>query len=220
MLEIAGKTLLRRILDEFKKQSINNVTVVAGYKADTIDPRGIDIRRNEDYDSTGELSSLVCARDRFQGNMLVCYGDLLFRSYVLRDLLDTPGEIVIVVDSQDGTHVSGSPDYAYCSRNDERALFRQDIELRHISEHETRELGVPSGRWIGMLLVRGEGLNWLNAALTELERREDFSRLTVPDLLNYLVEQDKPVKVHYIHGHWLDVNSIADLDRAGDFAQA
>jgi hypothetical protein len=25
--------------------------------------------------------------------------------------------------------------------------------------------------------------------------------------------------VLYIHGHWLDVNSLDDLDRAGDFAQ-
>jgi phosphoenolpyruvate phosphomutase len=47
----------------------------------------------------------------------------------------------------------------------------------------------------------------------------DFKHLNLPDLLNYLIAQDKPVKVLYIHGHWLDVNSLDDLDRAGDFAQ-
>jgi hypothetical protein len=26
------------------------------------------------------------------------------------------------------------------------------------------------------------------------------------------------VKVLYVYGHWLDLNSIEDLDRAGDFA--
>jgi phosphoenolpyruvate phosphomutase len=27
------------------------------------------------------------------------------------------------------------------------------------------------------------------------------------------------VRVLYINGHWLDVNSLEDLDRAGDFTQ-
>jgi phosphoenolpyruvate phosphomutase len=59
----------------------------------------------------------------------------------------------------------------------------------------------------------------LNKALEELQQSDDFSQMTIPDLLNHLVEQGHPVKVHYINGHWLDVNSIEDIDRAGDFTK-
>ncbi len=220
MLTIGGKTLLRRLLDEFKRQSINKTTVVAGYKSEAIDSSGIELRINPDYESSGELASLLCTKDVLHDNIVITYGDLLFRGYVLRDLLDNPGEIVIVVDSAlEKSSISGSPDYAYCSKPDDRSMFDQDIDLRHISEKEACDLGTPSGRWIGMLRVQGDGLQWLNQALEELQQRDDFSRMTIPDLLNHLVEQGHPVKVHYINGHWLDVNSIEDIDRAGDFAK-
>lgn len=220
MLTIGGKTLLRRLVDEFKKQNINHTTVVAGYKAETIDSSGIKLRINNEHETTGELNSLLCAREDFHDNMIIIYGDLLFRGYILADLLDTSGEIVIVVDSTvESSHISGSPDYVYCSRADDRGMFSQDIDLLHISESKAADIGKPSGRWIGMLRVQGKGLEWLSNALTDLQKQDDFSKLTIPDLLNHLVKNEHPVKVHYIHGHWLDVNTIEDIDRAGDFTK-
>ena len=220
MLTIGRKTLLRRLVDEFKNQSINQTTVVAGYKYETIDTGGIKLRINAEYESTGELSSLLCARDDFHDNMIITYGDLLFRSYILQDLLEHSGEIVIVVDSDmDNRRISGSADFAYCSKPDDRSMFDQEIYLKHVSENEVTELGQPSGHWIGMLRVQGRGTVWLNEALDELQQQENFTTLTIPDLLNYLVNKGIGIKVHYIHGHWLDVNTIEDIDRAGDFTK-
>ena len=98
-------------------------------------------------------------------------------------------------------------------------MFSQDISLRHISEKKADELGSLSGRWIGMLHIKGAGLTWLNDSLTELQHNKNFSTMAIPDLLNDIVQRGHPVKVHYINGHWLDVNSIEDIDRAGDFTK-
>ncbi|MBF8269221.1 MAG: phosphoenolpyruvate mutase, partial [Gammaproteobacteria bacterium] len=215
MLSISGKPLLQRLVEEFKKQAINKITVVAGYKAESIETSGIELRMNKDYESTGELSSLLCAVDAFHNDMLILYGDLLFRGYILNDLLDHDGDIVVVVDSSlQTTHISGSPDYAYCSRADDRSIFNQAIELTRVCEQVEPVYGQPSGRWIGMLKVRNQGRKWLEEALTILKQRPDFQRLTMPDLLNYLVDSGKKIHVLYIHGHWLDINVLDDLGRA------
>ena len=220
MLKIGGKTLLRRMVDEFKKQSINQTTVVAGYKHETIDPGGINLRINSDYETTGELSSLLCAQNDIRDNIVITYGDLLFRGYILQDLLERSGEIVMVVDSDlDNPHISGSPDYAYCTKDDDRSMFDQEVYLKHVSNDEIPSMGNPSGRWIGMLRVQGRGIEWINTALAELQLQENFNTLGIPELLNYLVQKELPVKVHYIHGHWLDVNTIEDIDRAGNFTK-
>jgi phosphoenolpyruvate phosphomutase len=102
---------------------------------------------------------------------------------------------------------------------DDRSLFRQDVYLKHISEEVNSKLGEPSGRWIGILRIRGNGLKQLKQGLTELQAHDDFSSLTLPDLFNHLVDKKIPIKVHYIHGHWLDVNSLQDIERAGDFTK-
>ena len=218
MLSIGGKPLLQRLVEEFKKQEINRITVVAGYKAGSINTSGINLRLNNDFETTGELSSLLCAVDAFHNDMVILYGDLLFRGYILNDLLEHDGDIVVVVDSSlQNAHISGSPDYAYCSRADDRSIFDQTIELIRVCDHEEPAYGTPSGRWIGMLKVRNLGRKWLEEALAVLRQRPDFTRLTMPDLLNYLVDSGKNINVMYIHGHWLDINVLDDVGRASDF---
>ena len=217
MLNIRGKPLLQRLIDEFKKRSVNDITVIAGYKSETLDLNGVDMCLNTRYESTGELYSLACARDRFSDDMVIMYGDLLFRSYILQDLLEREGEIVIVVDSLiNEVEITGTPDYAWCDRPDDRSMFMQDVRLRRVSGKKSPE-DPPCGRWTGMMRARSQGRLWLEQALDELESRDGFDRLTLPDLLNHLTRNGRPVTVHYITGHWLDVNSINDLDRAGDF---
>lgn len=218
MLPIAGKPLLRRLADEFKKQGIHDITVVAGYKADTIDVEGVKLVINALYDSTGELASLRCAERALSDDMVVLYGDLLFRSYVLRDLLDTPGEVVIVVDSAMPGRPSGSPDFAYCSAADDRSALGGEVRLLALGKAAEQDGRPADGRWIGMMCLRGSGRDWLGEAVARLEQHPDHPRLGIPDLLNELVILGRTVRVLYINGHWLDVNSLDDIDRAGDFA--
>ena len=222
MISVGGKPLLQRLAEEFKRQDIGRVVVVAGYKADTIDVGAVEVVQNPDYATTGELTSLECAATRFEDDMVILYGDLLFRGYILRDLLDSPGELVVVVDSAlEGSHKSGTPDLAYCSRTDDRSLFREPVHLLRIEEKSSVPTpDKPSGRWIGMLRARARGREWIAHALAELRADGGLAQLTIPDLLNHLVRTGRVVQVHYIHGHWLDVNQLADLDRAGDFAQS
>ena len=218
MLRIRGKPLLQRLVDEFKRHAVNDITVIAGYKSESLDVGGVDIRLNDRYEATGELYSLACARDKFSDDMVIIYGDLLFRSYILQDLLDRDGEIVIVVDSLiDDVEISGTLDYVWCDRPDDRSMFMQEVSLVHVTEGKPAGPDKPSGRWTGMMRVRTQGRQWLEQALDALGDQDGFDRLSMPDLLNYLVSQGRTITVHYINGHWLDVNSVNDIDRAGDF---
>ena len=70
-----------------------------------------------------------------------------------------------------------------------------------------------------MMRVRKAGRQWIDAALDELKGAADFHTLTLPDLLNHLIAEGRSIQAHYIDGHWLDVNSLADLDRANNFTK-
>ncbi len=220
MINIGGKTLLGRLIEGLKKAGINKSTVIAGYKADSIDLPGIEKCINEDYQLGDELQTLISAQNNFNDDMLILYSDLLFREYILRDLIETDGEIVIVVDSAlDNPNISGCPDYAYCSKEDDRSPFMQDVLLTQLSSSKDALDRTPSGYWIGMMRVRKQGRQWIDAALDELKTTDNFNELKLPDLLNHIIEQGNPINVHYIDGHWLDVNSLDDIDRANDFTK-
>jgi phosphoenolpyruvate phosphomutase len=218
MLPINGKPLLSRLIERCKKQHIDTIAVIAGYKADTIDAGGIELVLNERYATTGELGSLTCATHLFRDDMVILYGDLIFRSYVLRGLIESDRELTVVVDSQyDAQAASGAPDYAYCSSPDDRSLWGQDVLLTGLSPTPTSDGRKADGRWIGMLRTRARGRQWISDGLAALAQRPDFDTLGMRDLLNWIIAQGHPIRVIYIHGHWLDVNSLHDLAQAGEF---
>jgi phosphoenolpyruvate phosphomutase len=220
MLTIAGKPLLRWLVDGFKKESINDITVVGGYRADAIDTAGIKLVVNERYAETGELSSLACALETLDSDAVIAYGDLLFRSYVLRDLLESKADFSVVVDSLlTGGSNHTVRDFAYCSRGDDRGLFGTPVLLERVTGAANAER-TPHGRWIGLLNVSRAGLGKLKTAMNALQRENRFDALDMPALLNALIAGGSKIEVQYVHGHWRGVNDLEDLRQAVDFAHA
>jgi phosphoenolpyruvate phosphomutase len=220
MLPIAGKPLLRHLVEAFKKEGINDITVVGGYRADAIDTSGIRLVVNEKHEQTGELASLACAAKSFTADTVISYGDLLFRSYILRDLVETDSEFCVVVDSSQRPQAGVSAsDFAYCSTDDDRALFGQKVWLESVtSSIGPANVATPQGRWMGLLNVRGAGRERLVATLARLQERADFATLDMAALLNALVAAGERIEVQYVHGHWRGVNDLDELRQAGDFA--
>lgn len=221
MLPVAGVPLLRRQVDKFKKQGINDITVVAGYRHDAIDVQGADIVVNEDWETTGELASLSRALEGFSEDTVIIYGDLLFRSYMLHNLLDWDAELLVAVDSSPINHAADNAnDLAYCSTPDNRAMYQQKVTLRRVTPDPENQGRLPDGRWIGMMRVAGKGGQQLHSAIDALQQRDDFNTLGIPDLLNQLVEDGNAPQVQYVNGHWMDINNLDDLERAGAFENA
>jgi phosphoenolpyruvate phosphomutase len=220
MLPIAGKPLLRWLVDGFKKESINDITVVGGYRADAIDTAGIKLVLNERYAETGELSSLACAIEALDSDAVISYGDLLFRSYVLRDLVESKADFSVVVDSlMTGSSNHTVRDFAYCSRGDDRGLFGTPVLLERVTSAADGERA-PHGRWIGLLNVSRAGLAKLKEVVKNLHGTDGFDGLDMPALLNALIAGGSKIEVLYVHGHWRGVNDLDDLRQAVDFAHA
>ena len=219
MIPVAGKPVLRRQVDRFKAKGINDITVVAGYHNEAIDVQGARVVVNEDWENSSELTSLVCAKDAFSEDTVLIYGDLLFRSYILNNLMDWDADLLVVVDSSPLEQVQGNiNDLAYCSNPDDRAMYQQKVSLDQISSNGDWQGRKPDGRWIGMLRARGEGGAWLIEALEQLRKEGQFENYGVPQLINRLVENGHAPQVQYISGHWMDINNLEDLQRAGEFA--
>jgi phosphoenolpyruvate phosphomutase len=219
MIPVAGKTVLRRQVDKFKDQGINNITVVAGYRSEAIDVQGARVVVNENWEDSSELTSLACALDVFTEDTVLIYGDLLFRTYILNNLMDWDADLLVVVDSSPLDQVQGNiNDLAYCSSPDDRAMYQQKVSLAQISGLDTWQGRKADGRWIGMLRASGEGGPHLVAALEQLRGEGRLEDCSVPELINRLVENGHAPQVQYISGHWMDINNLEDLQLAGDFA--
>ena len=219
MIHVAGQAVLRRQVDSFKAQGINNITVVAGYRSEAIDVQGVRVVVNEDWEKNNELASLACALDAFSDQTVLIYGDLLFRSYILSNLMDWDAKLLVVVDSSPLEQVQGDiNDLAYCSTPDDRAMYQQRVSLEQISSQDDWQGRKADGRWIGMLRARGEGNAHLLEALEQMRAEGQLEESSVPQLINRLIDNGHTPQVQYISGHWMDINNLEDLQRATDFS--
>ena len=217
MVPVAGVPLLQRIVATYRRAGVQRLTVVRGYAASSVSLDGVEYADNAHWEDNGEVASLaagLAACDE-EGDLLVSYGDVLFKRFIVEQLLEMPGDWAIAVDTHwhESVNRGRDADYVHCSRSHTRADVHLPVDLREVaaSMDEARI----HGEWMGFLRVgRGRRRDFL--AIVERVLQQD-RRCGMPDLLNAVVAAGESVRVVYGTGHWLDVDSLADLIAAGSF---
>ncbi len=217
MLDVRGEPLLRRLVRSLTGAGVRGVTVVAGYCPEAISLPEIEKLINDAYATTGEAASLACAEHKLSGECILSYGDILFRDYILSELLQTPGNIVLAVDSTaPESDVKRSSDLVHCTLPHSRHyLDDKVVELCSISTALTRNK--ICGEWIGLARLSAQGAAMVRTELTAMRTDGTLATASLPDLFNRLVARGSPPRIAYITGHWLDVNDAFGLARARNF---
>jgi phosphoenolpyruvate phosphomutase len=217
MVSIGGTPLLHKLVAQFRASGIRQVVVIRGYAREKVDAADVEFVDNEEYEGTGELLSLTKAIDHLQDDVVISFGDILFRKHILNNLLAEQGDIVVAVDATwERRHGgAGYVDYVNATRPYSLRYDEEDAFLVAAGPNLPRE--DIDGEWIGLIKTTAHGSEVMNNALTELSARADFRTLRFDHLLNHLVAKGERVQVLYITGHWLDVDDLDDLARAQAF---
>ncbi|NEO68037.1 phosphoenolpyruvate mutase [Moorena sp. SIO3H5] len=220
MVDLHGQPLLSRIVEEHHSVGIQDITVVRGYKKDVVNLPGLDYVDNDDYDTTGELVSLSQGLQELPQDgqdWIIGYGDVLFKKYILQMLLGVDHDFVVIIDSSQHRQTQQiRPDYVACSLPDSTQAFYQHVDLQQISDQLPE--GEICGRWTGLLKVSQQGQQKLQDTLNTLLQSEQMRQQgRMPTLINELISHGHRVHVLYIKGHWLDIDQVEDLFKAGSF---
>ena len=220
MVDVRGKPLLHRLVGSLNDAGVRELTVVTGYKANTVTFPGINTVDNPTYETSGEVASLACARDELKGECLVSYGDIMFRSHILNQLLDCEAEISLVIDANWQHERAGTTkrtmDLATCTKAYTGDYFEDEhVELTRLDSDLSTENA--NGEWIGLAKFNQKGSQLLQAQLDCMEADGSINSASMIDLINRLIDSGAKPQVVYITGGWLDVNDAFDLARARNF---
>lgn len=211
LLEVNGKSLLATQVEEFNHMGIKDVTVVRGFKKEKVKLTNIKTIDNEDYAGSKELYSLYLAKDQITENTVISYGDIIFKRYVLHELLNDQNNITIVVDA-DCDESGADKDFISATEKYERTNYLGTSVFRKMGS--TLSKSEISGEFIGLWKVNSAGAVLVSEALQTLSKRADFKSLTCADLFNEIARVNS-IAVKYISGAWLDVDTLVDFQNAG-----
>ena len=218
LIDINGKPLIEQSINNFYAHDIKDITIVTGYKKEAFKFPNIKYTANDNFESTSELASLFLANKQIVENTIISYGDILYRKYILSRLLEEKGDITIVVDATINNRPADyKGDFVLCSRGHSTSFSEDSAQLQGIKFGAVSDNKATSGEWIGLVKTNKVGSEILSNAVTELSKTAEFNKLKLPDLMNYLLEKKVKINVMYIDGHWMDVDSYADVSKGQKF---
>jgi len=223
LVKIGEESILEHIVGTFNSCGINRLSVVRGYRKETMTIPNIDYVDNDEYEHTGELYSLHLALESLADSdedLIITYGDVLFKRYILEAIMDAEEDFAAAVDTgwRESANQNREADHVMCSMPNIHRAYHELVELKRVAVDMDPEN--IHGEWMGILKIRAAGRPALRQLVAELINAPDGSgrKLKMPKLLNALIEQGSTIRTIYTAGHWLDVDSVEDVVASSIFS--
>jgi len=209
LLDIGGRTLLRRYLDAFVALGVREAVLVVGHLKEKImaeaarGPGEIEVRFviNEQY-TRGNILSLWHARQEFDDDVVIMDGDVLFPQEMLARLLASPDANSMAVDER------------FRDSGEEQKVLCEDGWVVEVSKKAAGDPRV-RGEEVGMLRLSADAGEVLRGILEEfIETGKDS--LEYEDALRELAAEVPIGVVEMGDLPWVEIDFQEDLTRARD----
>ncbi len=213
LVEYKGKPLIDYILEAHSACGIKDISIVKGYKADALKRRNTKEYINLNYSTTNMVSTLFCAEEELDGDVIISYSDIIYSQQVLENLIDSSHDFAVVVDQS------------------WRALWEkrmanplEDAETLKLSAEGTIcELGKKAvsyeeiqGQYIGLFKISRKIVHKVRNFYHSLDKHQlydgkSFNNMYMTSFIQQVIDQLTPVYPVFISGGWLEVDCVSDL---------
>lgn len=213
MVEYRGKPLIDYSLEAMRVNGIEDIAVVRGYCAETVERTGVRYFCNPDYDSTNMVHSLFCAESELSGEVVVCYGDIVFRENLLRRLLQSQDDFAVVIDTRwRELWEARSED----PLSDAETLILDDDGFIKELGKKPKSLDEIQGQYIGLFKWSEAGCRAARELYHSLDREilydgKPFERMFMTSFLQEMINRKMPARAVMVAGGWLEIDAPADL---------
>jgi len=215
MLEVEGRPVLQHAVQAIRQGGVRDITVVTGYKPEAFNITSVKYKHNAAWEATGEVGSLLTAKKTIDGPLVLGYGDVVARPFIIDNLLKSKADLTVVVDYKAPTKKARkSIDWARVTPARVEGMAPvKEIDYTLVRIDDRLDPAEVSGEWIGLVGLSAVGSKLLADTLAKLEADGvEVAKWTLPQLLNHLIEASgAKVAVQYVHDNWLDIDDIGDL---------
>ena len=226
MTLLKGKSVLQRQIETLKNCRINDITVIRGYKKEEFNVDGVKYIDNDEYNKHYILHSLFKAEEYMEGGFLFIYSDILFNEQIIKNLLNSKGDIILVLDNS----------YTYHKHKIDKNL--ELILTKNKPSEQTRDLYqneneiIRIGRSINMDMADYEftgiayfseyGVEIIKQIYHECELNHEgnfheansFENASFIDLIQEVIDRGFRVDILEVHKGWFELHNKKDIEIA------
>jgi len=222
LLDIKGKTILKRQIEMLKNVGISDIAIVRGYKKDRINFPNLEYFDNDNYENTGILASLFMAREFMDTDTIVLYGDILFGIDILKKLMETQYNTTLVIDrGWKKRYQDGQEDHPFPPELTTISENGQEIKINSVgvSLPETNS----TSEFIGLARLSSNACSTLrdiykNVYCVDQDRKfhkaEHIGKASFIDFIQELLYRGERVSAIEIWRTWIDIDTFEDYRNA------
>ena len=98
LVDINGKSILERQISSFKRNDINDIVLVIGNFSDKYRFNDVTYLNGKESFEHNILFSLIEAKEEFNDDVIIAYGDIIFDDEIIKKLNKTKYDICLAVD--------------------------------------------------------------------------------------------------------------------------
>ncbi len=216
MVEYQNKPIIDYILEVMKESCIFNIAIVNGYKKDVLEEylkdESLAFYTNNNFDKTNMVSTLFCAKDFMDDDLIISYADIVYNKEVLEKLLKSDSDFSVVVDRKWRE---------LWSQRMENPL--EDAETLKIKDRKIIELGKKpndytdiEGQYIGLIKISKKIVNKVIELYQQLDKeneydKQNFDNMYMTSFIQIIIDNLTDIKPVFIDGGWIEVDCIDDL---------
>ena len=216
MVEYHDKSIIDYILDVATGCSINNITVVNGYKKDVLESylsdRPVNFVTNNEFDTTNMVTTLFKAKEHMTDDLIISYADIIYSKDILEKLMASQSDFSVVVDK--------SWKKLWSQRMDNPL---DDAETLKIKDGHIVELGKKptsydeiEGQYIGLLKISKTMINKVIEYYENLDKGatydgKDFDNMYMTSFIQMIIDNLTDATPVYIDGGWIEIDCMDDL---------
>ena len=220
LVDVNGKSIIERQISLLRKNNVNDIVVTTGYKKEKFTFKNIEYVHNPNFREQEQTGSLMVARSKIVGDVLIMFGDILFDEIILQQILDSKGDIVIAVDK--------NWEKSYEERHDnpkseaDKVLIKDDkviqISAKNIEVNDDNDVG----ELLGLIKLSMKGSKILIDQYEKLENSHigkfhdavSFKKAKFVDMLQELLSSGIVITPVSIKGKWCEIDTKHDLEIA------
>ena len=222
MVEFKQKPIIEYILEAASACDLRDVVIVNGYKKEILEDHlkghKLNFITNQNYDNTNMVSTLFCAKEFMDDDIIISYADIVFKKEILEKLINSDGDFGVVVDRNWKQ---------LWSLRMENPL--QDAETLKVKDGYIVELGKKprnyeeiEGQYIGMVKISKKVIRKVVRYYESLDKNklydgQKFENMYMTSLIQMIINNLINVKPVYVDGGWLEIDCVDDLKSYGDY---
>ena len=213
LVEIDGQSLLDRQLAVLATEAIEPIILIGGYRVEMLKRPGVDLRVNPRYAETNMVWTLFCAEDDLEGEVLVCYGDIVYSRNILQALLRSKADVAVAIDLDWESY--------WRARNEnplddaETLKLAGDGRILEIGQ-KPKSLAEIEGQYMGLMKFSAKGTLSLRKAFHDARSAASLrgklpEKAYMTDLLQAMIDLRLRLDAVPVHGGWVEIDTVNDL---------